>query len=185
MKTAMQWCAGLRDFVVDYRTTHPLAITDSTEESEKARILKKHSESWLSRMAPSIPPSHVVAFTTSDLGVQIMNATTATISPPDCVSRWNVVPLRELEYRLWTKIQPDASFELHVNHWNWIKAPVPKQRWKEFVQWPIGENDQYWLHRTGTQGPGTVATRHAHLYHWNGTKAALLQKDVSEQVKQL
>ena len=183
--TATQWLTGLRTFVAEYRRTHPLLISVSTEENQKEVILRAHWKRWMRETAISLSSSQVVAFTSSDRGIQMIESEVATMLPSEEDRFGNLIPLREIEYRLWTKQRPDPCFEIHVNHWSWIKAPVPKQRWREFARWPIKEAHQYWLHRTGTSGPGDTATRCAHLYEWSGIKAVLLQNDVSEQVQQL
>jgi len=95
------------------------------------------------------------------------------------------VAVREIEYRMWTKDHPDPGHLLHVNHWSWIKAPVPMQRWAEFKRHPLREGEAYWLHRTGTSGPGDHASRHAHLWKWTGRQAVLLEAFIRERIDAL
>jgi len=84
----------------------------------------------------------------------------------------------ELEYRRFCMRNPDDDYRLHIAHWSWMKTRVPPQWWPKLAQWPIREDECYWLHRTGTAGAGRER-RSSHLWKWNGTTAAILKPFVA------
>jgi len=88
--------------------------------------------------------------------------------------------VREADYRLWLRRNPDSQYRWHINHWNWIKTTVPQQRWSEYQQFPLRSDECYWLHRTGTSGAGPIDRRFCHLWKFDGTVAVLLKAFVSE-----
>ena len=58
--------------------------------------------------------------------------------------------LTEYEYRYWCKEEPDSNLRFHINYWAWIKTSVPSTRMHEFRNYPIPEDNQYWLLRHGS-----------------------------------
>ena len=176
---------GLREFATAYRADKPLAVSAGPEADAQRAILAAHLATWIDGEAARLPSSHAIAITTSDLGIPVVNDVFASDEPLSASLRSRVVAVREIEYRLWTKDNPDPEHALHVNHWSWIKAPVPRQRWHEFNAFPLREGEAYWLHRTGTSGPGATAVRHAHLWKWTGSHAALLRPFIQERISAL
>jgi hypothetical protein len=85
----------------------------------------------------------------------------------------------ELEYRRWCMRHPDDDYRLHISHWSWMKTRLPPQWRPRFARWPLGPDDSYWLHRTGTAGAGRER-RASHLWKWTGTTAAILKPFVDE-----
>ena len=117
----------------------------------------------------------------ADLGAFLEDARSASPAANLAAAEaWRIVPVTELEYRLWCIRHPDDDHRHHVNHWNWIKTRVPAQRHAEFARHPLGPGEAYWLHRVGTAGAGAADRRDCHLWRWNGRHAALLQAFVRE-----
>lgn len=185
--SARAWHSGLLAFSDDFRRAQPLATVSSSSPAQAAEraILAAHLTSWIEGDSAGLPDSHAIAFTTSDLGILLTAETLARHEPLRAALRSRLVAVREIEYRLWTKDHADPSHALHVNHWSWIKAPVPRQRWHEFRRHPLQEGEDYWLHRTGTTGPGAAESRQAHLWKWTGHHAVLLEPFVRERIDAL
>lgn len=182
---AARWLEGLREFASRYRTTRPLLQAITPEQVGQRPILSTHLATWIDGEAARIPATHAIPFTTSDIGIAMVDEFLTTPEPLIASLRQRIVPVREIEYRLYTKDHPDPDLALHVNHWSWIKAPVPLQRHVEFRAWPIQPDEVYWIHRTGTIGPGSAEYRHADLWKWNGSHAALLKPFIQERVDAL
>ena len=183
--SAARWLEGLRDFVATYRAGRPVVEATTPEQVGQRPILATHLAMWIDGEAATLPTTHAIVVTTSDSGIAVASEFFAREEPLISSLRPRILPVREIEYRLYTKDHPDLDRTLHVNHWSWIKAPVPPQRHAEFRQWPIQAGEAYWLHRTGTTGPGGAESRHAHLWKWNGSHAVLLRPFVEERVAAL
>lgn len=185
--SAREWLSGLVAFVGDVRRERPLQVAAAPAAMEAAQrsILATHLTTWIEGDAGGIPDSHAIALTTSDLGVAVADELLAKRHPLVATIRPRLVAVREIEYRQWTKACPDPGHAVHVNHWSWIKAPVPKQRWPEFRGHQLRAGEAFWLHRTGTSGPGTATSREAHLWKWTGTHAVLLEPFIQERVDAL
>jgi len=183
--SAAAWLAGLREFAGQFRRSKPLAELPVREAAAQRTILAAHLSTWFDAEAPRLPQTHGIALTTSDTGLGVVADVLGRGEPWAEALRHRVAAVREIEYRLWTKDHPDPDHALHVNHWSWIKAPVPRQRWHEFRGFPLREGEDYWLHRTGTSGPGAEETRRAHLWKWTGAQAVLLESNVREGVDAL
>ena len=181
--TAAHWLEGFREFVTAYRRDRPVRASGTSEQHAERSILADHLVTWLDDGAARLPATHAIAITTSDIDI----AEDILASHPSLATslRSRIVVVREIEYRLWTKDHPDCKREIHVNHWSWVKAPVPPQRHAEFRAWPLRPGEAYWLHRTGTSGPGAVESRSAHLWKWNGSHAVLLEPFIRERIEAL
>lgn len=174
LPSAARWLEGLREFVVRYRAERPVLPATTPERVGQRSILATHLSTWIDGEAAALPATHAIAITTSDVGIVVVEECLSRREPLTESLRPRIVAVREIEYRLWTKDHPDAERMLHVSHWSWIKAPVPPQRHGEFHAWPLQPGEAYWLHRTGTSGPGPGECRHAHLWKWTGSHAVLL-----------
>jgi hypothetical protein len=183
--TAARWLDGLRAFVAEYRAGRPIVAATSPEQLGQKPILATHLSMWIDGEAASLPASHAIVLTTSDTGIAVADEALARNEPLIASLRPRLLAVREIEYRLWTKDNSDADRALHMNHWSWLKAPVPPQRYHEFQAWPLQPGEAYWLHRTGTSGPGTAESRHAHLWKWTGSHAVLLKPFITERVESL
>jgi hypothetical protein len=182
---AARWLDGLRDFVDRYRHGRPVPESFAPDELGQRSILATHLATWIDGEAAALPGTHAILWTTSDVGIVVAAEVFSRADPLIEGLRPRVVPIREVEYRLYTKDHPDPDRAIHINHWSWIKAPVPRQRHAEFRAWPLQPGEAYWLHRTGTTGPGSEECRHAHLWKWNGSHAAMLKPFIQERVEAL
>lgn len=183
--TAARWLEGLRDFVARYRAGRPVLPGTTPAQLGQRPILATHLATWIDSAGVAIPSTHAIVLTTSDIGIVVAEEFLSRREPLIESVRLRILPVREIEYRLWTKDHPDPDRLLHVNHWSWIKAPVPHQRHAEFCAWPVQPGEDYWLHRTGTSGPGSSECRHGHLWKWNGSHATLLKPFIQERVESL
>lgn len=185
--SARDWLDGLQQFADEFRLQKPLAkaAVRAAEATAQRAILAVHMATWIESGAIRIPATHAIAWTTSDLGIDVADELVARHESLAASIRPRLVAVREIEYRMWTKDHPDAGHLLHVNHWSWIKAPVPRQRWHEFRRHPLRDGESYWLHRTGSAGPGSEESRHAHLWKWTGSQAVLLEPFITERVDAL
>ena len=196
METATRdWCAGLAAFASERRHAHPAPPPESPEVAAAERaILAAHLVSWLDDWSALLEarrrwvaveprggrdPDPAVVLTTSIAGIAAAEALLQGGHPVATAERGRIIPVTELEYRLWSIRHPDEHVR-HVNHWSWIKTRVPPQRTAEFARYPLAPGDAYWLHRTGTAGAGAADRRDCHLWRWNGRHAALLQAFVRE-----
>jgi hypothetical protein len=185
--SAREWLSGLATFVDEFRRERPLPLASSPPAMQAAQraILATHLTTWLEGEAGGLSDSHAIAFTTSEIGIGVADEVLSRNLPLVAAIRPRLAVIREIEYRLWTKDHPDLEHAVHVNHWSWIKAPVPVQRGREFHQHPLREGEALWLHRTGTSGPGVSESRHAHLWKWTGEHAVLLEPFIKERVDAL
>ena len=182
---AARWLDGLREFVDRYRADRPVVAATTPEHRGQRPILSTHLSTWIDGEAASLPASHAIVLTTSDLGIAVADEAFAGNEPLIASLRQRMLAVREIEYRLWIKDNSDPERAWHVNHWSWVKAPVPPQRHGEFQAWPLQPGEAYWLHRVGTSGPGIAESRHAHLWKWTGSHAVLLRPFIRERVESL
>ena len=197
METATRdWATGLAAFADEHRRTHPVREAASPQAAAAERaILAAHLVSWLDdwsmltearrRWCAAVPgigrdPDPVVVITTTTQGIAAAADLLAGGHPLAAAEASRIVPVTELEYRLWCIRQPDDGHQRHVNHWNWVKPQVPPQRAAEVVRHPLADGEAYWLHRTGTAGAGTADRRDCHLWKWNGRQAVLLEAGIRE-----
>ena len=90
--------------------------------------------------------------------------------------------LTEYEYRYWCKEEPDPNLQFHVNYWAWIKTSVPSTRMHEFRNYPLPEDNQYWLLRHGLNGLGKDDYADCQVFGWDGTTTRLLAEHFREGV---
>lgn len=185
------WLEGLREFAAVQRRTKPLAMPDDTAERAAERaILAAHFVSWFDDLTElraaraALDGDHdqdpAVVLTTSAVGIVAATELCGTGHPLAGALEPPVAAVTELEYRLWCMRMPDEGHRLHLNHWNWLKTRVPRERWREFSRHPLGPGERYWLHRTGTSGAGSADRRDCHLWKWTGRHACLLEARVRE-----
>ncbi len=188
------WCAGLAEFAAECRGAQPPGQTESSPAAAAERtILATHLVAWLddwtavmaarrehARTRSEADGDPVVVLTTSALGIEVAAGLLAGGHPLAAAEAGRIVPVTELEYRLWCIRHPDDAFRCHVNHWSWIKTRVPARRHAEFARFPLGPGEAYWLHRAGTAGAGGADRRDCHLWRWNGRHAVLLQAFIRE-----
>jgi hypothetical protein len=186
------WLDGLRQFAADHRQRKPLAdpTRPTPELAAERAILTTHLVSWLDDFEAMLAARRAACRATSpspaaDPDPAIVLTTSADElfgpgHPLGAAMRPRMAFVTELEYRLWCIRHPDDAHLRHVNHWNWIKSRVPERRSGEFARHPLGADERYWLHRTGTAGAGAANRRDCHLWKWNGRAAALLQAFIRE-----
>jgi hypothetical protein len=188
------WLAGLEAFVADWRRQRPARDDPSSgpEASAERAILAAHLVSWFDGLAAvqaarrrhvaggAGDPDCPIVLTTSAVGSAVAESLLAGGHPVAAAEAGRIIPVTELEYRLWCIRHPDERYDRHVNHWNCIKTRVPPQRAAEFARHPLGPGEAYWLHRTGTAGAGAADRRDCHLWKWNGVHAALVEPFVRE-----
>ena len=90
--------------------------------------------------------------------------------------------LTEYEYRYWCKEEPDLNSRFHINYWAWVKTSVPSTRMHEFRNYPISEDNQYWLLRHGLNGLGEDDYAECQVFEWDGTTTRLLADHFREGV---
>ena len=152
-------------------------------------ILSTHLVTWLENDSSLLAerdrgPEPALVITTSPIGLAVVADVLGRNEPLMESLRDRVVAVTEPEYRAWTKGHPDLDHRLHVSHWSWIKTRVPEARRDEFRAFPIGPDEHYWLHRTGTTGCGRER-RFCHLWKWDGRTAVLLKPFIEENVRRL
>lgn len=190
-----EWCAGLAAFAAERRGAEPPRHPDSPSLAAAERaILAVHLVAWLddwtavmsarcawARGMSGADPDAGVVLTTSDVGIEVAEGLLAGGHPVAAAEARRIVPVTELEYRLWCIRHPDDDYRHHMNHWSWIKTRVPLQRHREFARHPLGQGEAYWLHRAGTAGAGGADRRDCHLWRWNGRHTTLLEAFVREE----
>jgi hypothetical protein len=191
---AREWLAGLRQHVDESRRVAGPAghtgLASAAQEAAERMILSAHLVTWLENELQGLiaerdaGPEPVLVITTSPAGLRVAEDVLGRADPLMESLRHRAVAVTEQEYRSWTKNHPDPDYQLHINHWSWIKTQVPDARRDEFRGFPIGAGEHYWLHRTGTIGCGRER-RYCHLWKWNGSTAALLKPFVAETVRRL
>lgn len=182
------WLEGLREWAAAERGSRPLRA--DWPPAERA-VLAAALVAWLDTEAPGRlaeraacgagDPDPAVVITTSPAGIAAVEEILGRDDPLCGQWRARSACVTEREYRLWCIRHPDPEHRVHVNHWNWIKTRVPKERWPAFARWPLGPGEAYWLHRTGTSGAGPER-RLCSLWKWNGTAAVLLKPAIDEGV---
>jgi len=137
-------------------------------------LLQQNAESSAEQTVPGI------VITTSPSGLEAAREILAQKDSFIDSLRDRLICVREADYRLWLRRNPDPHYRWHINHWTWIKTTVPTKRWSEYTQFPLGPDECYWLHRTGTSGAGSINRRFCHLWKCDGEVAVLLKAFVSE-----
>lgn len=188
------WLGGLDAFIQEWRRQRPPSAdaASAPQRAAERAILAAHLVSWFDgfdavgecrrRLVGAGPgdPDPPVVITTSETGIEAVRDLLAGGHPVAVAAAGRILPVTELEYRLWCIRHPDAAHERHVNHWNWIKTRVPPQREREFARHRLGAGESFWLHRAGTAGAGEADRRDCHLWKWDGRHAALLEPFVRE-----
>lgn len=179
---ATRWLEAFRDSVGGLRAIRakPIGAELTPERLAQRSILAAHLSTWLDDEAARLPETHAIVLTTSDAGIEAAESVFSRGDPLAAHVSRRAIAVREIEYRLWTRDHPDPDRALHVNHWSWIKAPVPEQRHAEFRAWPLESGEAYWLHRIGTSGPGPAESRQATLWKWTGAQAVLLEPFIAD-----
>jgi len=187
------WLAGIREFIATRRRAHPMrpsGAPGAAAEAERS-LLREHLGRRLATLDAvlqsrrvsargGIDPDPVVVVTTSLAGL----AAAADLLAGDvnaAVDPRRIVPLTELEYRLWCVRSPDERFARHLAVWSWIKTRVPSARNREFVRHPLAAGEDYWLHRSGIAGAGGADGRDCQLWKWDGHHVTLLEPHVHER----
>jgi hypothetical protein len=192
MTHASDWLEGLRHFVHDRRLSKPLrssAVSAAESAAERSivaaslatRLAEADAMRAARRVLPHADPDPAIVITTSAVGIAAVEEMLASVPDLAALAGNRIEAVAELEYRLWCIRSPDEGFIHHVNVWNWIKTAIPKQRWAEFLGYPLAEGEAYWLHREGCSGAATLDRRGCHLWKWNGQHASLLRAFVTER----
>lgn len=192
MTHASDWLEGLRHFVHDRRLSKPLRSTTVSAAESAAersivaaslatRLAEADAMRAARRVLPHADPDPAIVITTSAVGIAAVEEMLASVPDLAALAGNRIEAVTELEYRLWCIRSPDEGFIHHVNVWNWIKTAIPKQRWAEFLDYPLAEGEAYWLHREGCSGAATRDRRGCHLWKWNGQHASLLRAFVTER----
>jgi len=186
------WIDGLRGFVAEHRATRrpPAWSADETAAVAERTILGTAIAARLPELdrlresrrgIPGADPDAVVVLTTSAAGMLAIDRMVEQGGDTAMMLESRVIPVSELEYRLWCIRQPDEMHRHHVNLWSWVKTRVPTQRWAEFAAFPIRQGEAYWLHREGLAGGGDLNRRASHLWRWDGHHASLLKAFIEER----
>lgn len=188
---AREWLDGLVAFAAAHRHRRPprppadVAAANAERAIIGASLAGRLAELDAARSAlrgrrgVAVDPALVV--TTSAAGIEAVTGLLSASPEFAAVAGNRLVPVTELEYRLWCIRRPDAGHLLHLNLWSWLKTRVPPRRWHEFAAFPLGAGEAYWLHREGVAGAGSLDRRESHLWKWNGRHAALLKAFVAER----
>lgn len=190
-----EWLAGLGALATASRRSRaaapsePVAVV-TAERAILAASLTAWFDQWATfvaarrRMAvsrfPGFDPDPVLVITTSPTGIGVVERMLGGGHPVAAAEAARIAAVTELEYRTWCMRRADAGHRWHVNHWDWLKTRVPRQREAEFARHPLHAGEAYWLQRTGTSGAGDCDRRDCHLWKWDGRHAALLQAFVTE-----
>lgn len=186
------WLDGLVAFAAAHRRQRPLALPGADREawaSERAilgvslaaRLAELEAVRTARRSLPDADDDPAVVVTTSAAGAAAVEDLLAPDSAIGLLAGGRVVPVTELEYRLWCIRHPDHGHRHHVNLWSWVKTNVPPQRASEFAAFPLAGDDAYWIHREGLSGAGQLDRRTSHLWRWDGRHATLLKAFVTER----
>lgn len=192
------WLDGLRDHAAGLGPVDPRENRPSAEIAAERALITATLSVWLdtelsglmterameaARVGTgglrSIDPEPAIVITTTRAGVAAALALLDREEHPMWRLRERFACVTELEYRRFCIRHPDDDHRLHVVHWSWMKTRVPPQWRPRFEPWPIGVDECYWLHRTGTAGAGEER-RASHLWKWNGATASLLKAFVRE-----
>ena len=185
---ARDWLEGLRAFATDPRR-RPRPDPDATpaQAAGERGLIAASFTAWFDTELPGLLAGHdgsrtpAIVVTTSATGLAAADAVLGRDDPLVALRRPLVACVSELEYRLWCNRHPDPEHRLHLNHWNWIKTRVPRQRWPAFARHPLADGETYWIHRTGTAAAGH-RRRSSGLWKWNGRTATLLEPRFEERV---
>lgn len=180
------WLAGLKEFSEAHRAPRPArrVPVPSGIAAALGAILGDHLAGQGAAdvvSALSRHPGSAVVLTTTSEGFAAAERFAARLASAD-VARFAVAT--EAEYRGWCMPSPDEGHRLHVNVWNWVKAPVPEIRRGEFAAWPIAAGSDYWLHRHGIRD-ASAEVRRADLWAWDGVLARPVATGVDERARRL
>ncbi|MFM7243475.1 MAG: hypothetical protein ACKO40_04765 [Planctomycetaceae bacterium] len=186
------WLDGLVEFAAIHRQQTPLALPGAdchAWASERsilgaslaARLAELDAVRMARRSLSGVDDDPAVVVTTSAAGAAAVGDLLMPGSDIGLLAGGRVVPVTELEYRLWCIRHPDEAHLHHVNLWSWVKTSVPRQRWLEFAAWPLSDGDTYWIHREGLSGAGDLDRRASHLWRWDGRHASLLKAFITER----
>ena len=189
------WLDGLRLSAAAARHVQSAAVAGTPAERAAERaVLAAHLVTWVDSdltgllvergtavRQRGLDPEPAIVLTTTTAGIGAAIDILDRDAPLMATWRDRFACVTEREYRLWCIGHPDPDYRHHINHWNWLKTRVPPQRWAAFQQWPLGDGESYWLHRTGTVGAG-ADRRFCHLWKWTGTTVSILQPFVDERV---
>lgn len=186
------WFDGLVTSAADQRLQTPraLASADPAAWSAERSIIGASLVARLGELdtmrgerrgTPGADDDPVIVVTTSAPGIAAVDALLTDGSPLAILAAGRVVPVTELEYRLWCIRSPDPEHRHHVNVWSWVKTSVPRQRWPEFAAFPLRDGDAYWIHREGVAGAGGLDRRASHLWRWDGRHASLVKAFLVER----
>ena len=185
------WLDGLVEFAAAHRLQTPLgrADADAAWTAERSilgaslttRLAELEAVRDARRALVGADDDPAIVVTTSAAGIAALHDVLAAGSALAALASDRVVPVTELEYRLWCIRSPDEPHLRHVNAWSWVKTSVPPQRWCEFARFPLRAGDAYWIHREGLSGAAGLDRRASHLWRWDGRRASLLQAFITER----
>lgn len=189
------WLAGLIDLAASLRQPAADAMPDPQAAAAEREIHAAHLAAWLDRLDgllaarrafaaadSSRDPDAVLVLTTTRVGIGLVDELLRRRDPAIAAVAGRLACVTEVEYRRHAMRHPDPAFRLHLNHWSWVKTRVPQQRWGEFARHPLGPEQAYWLHRTGTAGAGAADSRGCDLWRFDGHTATLLEAGIAERV---
>jgi hypothetical protein len=187
------WLEGLLDLATAARRGTPQSADDASAAAERT-IHAAHLADWLGRLDllrarrrafaesdPARDPVPAIVLTTTPVGIGLVAELVARRDPAIAPIAGRLACVTEAEYRRHAMRSPDPEFLLHLNHWTWVKTRVPEQRWGEFARHPLGPEEAYWLHRTGTAGAGAADVRGCDLWRFDGRAATLLEAGIVER----
>jgi hypothetical protein len=187
---AADWLTGLRAFVETGRQQprpSQRRIPPPAESAAETELIVAHLRSWLQQLPQLLATQcrtgnsrPAVAITTSTAGLCAAETIAKEPQLRDVLADCCFVT--ESEYRFWCKERPDANYQLHINHWAWIKTHVPAARAKEFAAYPISADSRHWLLRHGVAGLGDADHHSCRLYAWDGADTRLLAESFREGV---
>ncbi|MGA1618888.1 MAG: hypothetical protein ACO37F_10290 [Pirellulales bacterium] len=190
---AADWLAGLRAFVAQQRQQprpSQRRLPPTFELAAEAELIAAHLRGWLPELPQLLAAQGrsggsrpAIAITTSIAGLQAAETIVEDPQLQDVLAGCCFVT--ESEYRFWCKERPDANYQLHINHWAWLKTQVPVARAREFVAYPLPAGSRHWLFRHGLAGLGAADHHSCRLYAWDGEAAHLLTESFREGVQGL
>lgn len=193
METATRdWHDGLQAFVAQHRQVRPPATPKADPAAWSAersllgaslapRLAEAEQIRAERRGLPSVDLDPIFVLTTSAPGIAAAESLLGASPEIAAIVASRIIPVTELEYRLWCIRHPDESHRHHVNLWSWVKTSVPPQRWPEFAAHPLRAGEAYWIHREGLTGGGELDRRASHLWRWDGRHASLLRAFITER----
>ena len=189
------WLARLRNFLVCERKkirpqgkkSPPRHTPSSHSQAAEEELLEAKIRCWLAGLEQrlvnvsrwnALRPAVVI--TTTPVGIR---ACEKLVGESELGAVFDYCcHLTEYEYRYWCKEEADINFQFHINYWAWIKTSVPSTRMHEFRDYPIPEDNQYWLLRHGLNGLGDHDYADCQVYRWDGTATSLLADHFHEGV---